>query len=97
MVKAAASTTVAESNDTPEPTGPRTIAEWVGSEGSPRVDGATAREISKKDAKTGLVMNLTRDLRWAHETAYRADVTDEPDSFKEWLGTQPEFKVTEED
>ena len=89
----AGSTEVAESN---EPTGPKVIAEWVGSPASPRIDGRTVRTISKKEAKDGLIMDLTRDLRWGHETAYRADVSDESDAFREWLGKQPEFKITEE-
>lgn len=100
MVKASAQNTVADSKDTEEttePTSPRVIAEWIGSESSPRVDRRTAREITKKQAKDNLLMTVTRDLKWTHATAYRADITDEPDSFKEWIGGQAEFKVTEED
>lgn len=88
-------TTVADSNDT-ETTGTKVIAEWLGSDGAPRVHGRSARTITRKQAKDGLLMDLTRDLRWGHETAYRADITDEPASFQEWIGKQKEFKITEE-
>lgn len=83
---------VAEGNDSEK----KIIAEWVGSNTSPRIKGRTERKISVKDAKDGLLMDLTRDLRWGPETAYRADVTAEPESFKNWLEEQAEFKVTEE-
>ena len=83
-------------SDVAESNGPRVIAEWVGSNAALRLDRFTARTISQKEAKNGLLMDLTRDLRWGHETAYRADVTDEPEAFKEWLKGQSEFKVTEE-
>lgn len=81
-------------SDTPK--GPKTIAEWVGDNTAPRIDGRTARVLTKKEAENGLIMDLTRDLRWGPETAYRADVTGEPEAFHEWLKKQPEFKVTEE-
>ena len=72
------------------------IAEWIGDLQSPRIEGRTARSISKKEAEDGLIIDLTRELRWGPETAYRADVTAEPESFHEWLRKQPAFKVTEE-
>ena len=72
------------------------VAEWVGDLQSPRIDGRTSRSLSIKEAADGLIMDLTRDLRWGPETAYRADVSAEPEAFHEWLRKQPEFKVTEE-
>lgn len=98
MAKPQAQTTVADSNDAvqDEPTGPKFIAEWTGSDLNPRIDGRTARTISKKEAKDGLIMDLTRDLRWGPETAYRADVTAEVPAFREWLVNSKEFKITEE-
>lgn len=79
-----------------ESTGPKVIAEWVGSDTSPRVKTRTARVITVKDAKNVLIMDITRDYRWGHETAYRADVSAEPEPFQNWLREQSEFKVTEE-
>jgi hypothetical protein len=90
---------VAESNET-EPTTTKVIAEWVGSESSPRLQGrlqsGTARELTRKQVKDGLVMDITKDLRWDHTTNFRVDVTDQPQPFIEWLDKQSEFKVTEE-
>jgi hypothetical protein len=83
---------VAESNDG----GQKIIAEWIGSNTSPRIKGRTERKISIKEAKDGLLMDLTRDLRWGPETAYRADVSAEPEAFQNWLREEAEFKVTEE-
>lgn len=99
MPKAQPQTEVAESNDAVQdtPTGPRTIAEWKGTERRPRVDRASVRRITRKEAKDSLLMTLTRDLEWGPGTAYRADITDEPDSFKEWMAGQKEFKVTTEE
>jgi len=88
-----ADTDVADSN---EAASTKTIAEWVGNETSPRVDGRTARSLSRKDVKDSLVMDITKDLHWGHETNYRVDVSDQPEQFREWLGNQQEFKVTEE-
>lgn len=101
MAKTQASSEVADSNEpaateADAPVTTKTIAEWTGSETSPRLDGPTARSISRKEAKDGLIMDLTKDLRWGNETAYRQDITDEPESFKEWLRKSGEFKVTEE-
>lgn len=97
MAKTNASDTnsVAESNEADAPT-TKVIAEWVGSESSPRMDRGTARELTKKQVKDGLVMDITKDLRWGPESNFRVDVTDEPEPFKEWLKGQKEFKVTEE-
>lgn len=98
MPKASANTAtdpaedVADSNEA----GPRVIAEWVGDDHNPRMKGFSARVITKKQAKESLLMELTRDLRWGKETAYRADVTDESEPFKDWLREAKEFKVTEE-
>ena len=90
-----ASTATAETDAKSNDSSKRYIAEWKGTDASPRIDGATAREISRKEAKDGLLMETTRDIRWDHEHAYRADVTDEPEAFREWLGKNG-FKVTEE-
>jgi len=99
MAKATANTAsepVADSNDTEEASGPMQVAEWVGSEKSPRVDGRSVRRMTKADVKKSLVMELTRDLEWGPATAYRVDISNESESFKEWIGKQKEFKVTEE-
>lgn len=88
---------VAESNEETEaPATTKVIAEWVGSEASPRVEGRTARSLSKKDVQDSLVMEITKNLHWGPDTNYRVDVTDESEQFREWLGKQQEFKVTEE-
>lgn len=94
----AATNSDANSNDVTdeETAGPRVIAEWIGDDRNPRMKGFSSRTITKKQAKDGLLMDLTRDLRWGKETAYRADVTAEGEPFKEWLKEQKEFKVTEE-
>jgi hypothetical protein len=84
---------VADSNDSG---GSKLIAEWVGSDRSPRIKGQSARELSKKDVKDGLVMDITKNLRWGPETNYRVDVTEQPEPFQNWLREQAEFKVTEE-
>lgn len=102
MVKATAKS-VAESNDavddevtdTEAPT-TKVIAEWIGDDRNPRMGKHSAREITKKQAKEGLLMELTRDLRWGPETAFRADVTAEGEPFQNWLRDAKEFKVTEE-
>jgi hypothetical protein len=100
MAKTSANDTnsVAESNDVEaaEATGTKLIAEWVGSDNSPRVEGHSARKLSRKDVKDGLVMDITKDLNWGPETNYRVDVTDQPEPFLNWLREQKEFKVTEE-
>jgi len=98
MVKASANSVATSNEDVAdEPTGSRVIAEWIGDAASPRIKGSTSRELTKAQVKDGLLMTLTRDLTWTHATAYRADVTDESDAFKDWLHEQKEFKVTEED
>lgn len=79
---------------TEEPTKSRVIAEWVGDATHPVMQGS-ARELSKKDVKESLVMELTRDLRWGPESRHRADVSDESSEFIQWLKDEPEFKVTE--
>lgn len=101
MAKTSTSDTnsVAESNDA-EAGGTKVIAEWVGNERHPRFQGHlnshTARELTKKQVKDGLVMDITKDIRWGPETNYRVDVTDQPSQFQDWLREQKEFKVTEE-
>lgn len=77
-------------------TGVRTIAEWVGDETTPRIDGITARELTQKDMMDGVLMETTRDLRWGPETSYRADISAENQSFKDWLAKDASFKITEE-
>lgn len=96
MAKAGSTGAVADSNDAEDTPTTKVIAEWIGSERSPRLHGRTARSISRKQAKEGLIMDLTRDLRWGPETAYRADITDEVPAFREWLENSKEFKITEE-
>jgi hypothetical protein len=87
----------AQSNDSePEVTGPRVIAEWVGSDKSPRIDKRSARVISKKDMKDNVLMEIKSDYAWGPATAYRQDVTEESEAFQEWLKASKEFKVTEE-
>lgn len=81
---------VASSNDT------KLIAEWVGNDRTPRIQGQSARELSKKDVSEGLVMDITKNLRWGPETSYRVDVSEQPEPFQNWLREQSEFKVTEE-
>ena len=88
-----ADTDVADSN---EAATTKVIAEWVGNDASPRIEGRTARSLSRKDVKDSLVMDITKDLHWGPETNYRVDVSEQPEPFREWLGKQPEFKVTEE-
>lgn len=87
----------AQSNDSePEVTGPRVIAEWIGSPRSPRIDKRSARVITKKDMKDNVLMEVTQDFAWGPATQYRQDVTDETEAFHEWLKATKEFKVTEE-
>lgn len=102
MVKASANK-VAESNDADPAEGAqegaekRIICEWIGDDANPRVKGRTARELTRKQVGDNLLMKASRDLYWGHETAYRADVSEENETFLNWLKEQPEFKVTEED
>lgn len=97
MAKTTSSDAVADSNEpAQDATTTKVIAEWVGHDNSPRLNRFTAREITKKQAKEGLVMDITKDLRWSHDTNYRVDVSDQPEPFQEWLRGQKEFKVTEE-
>lgn len=104
MAKTNASDTnsVADSNEADQAEQPTTkvIAEWVGSESSPRMSGrlqsGTARELTRKQVKEHLVMDITKDLLWSSATNFRVDVTDQPSQFQDWLRDQKEFKVTEE-
>lgn len=91
----AASNDAVEDEATDAPT-TKVIAEWIGDDKNPRMKGFSARVITKKQAQESLLMELTRDLRWGKETAYRADVTEEGEPFKNWLREAKEFKVTEE-
>ena len=77
-----------------EPAQKRIIAEWVGTKALPAMQGS-ARELSIKDVKTSLVMEITRDLRWGPESRHRADVSDESVEFINWLKDEDEFVVTE--
>lgn len=70
------------------------IAEWVGTARLPAMKG-TARALTQKEVEQSLVMDITRDLRWGSETSFRANVTDEPTEFIDWLKANDEFKVTE--
>jgi hypothetical protein len=76
-----------------ESTGPRVIAEWVGSEKHKRVDGSTARMITKKDMQDTVLMEITEDLAWGPATHYRQDITDESEEFQEWLAKDKSFKI----
>lgn len=91
MVKAASSEPAV--SEAEEPTGPRVIAEWIGSEKYKRVDGATARVITKKDMKDTVLMDITEDLVWGPATHYRQDITGESNEFKEWLEKDKSFKI----
>jgi hypothetical protein len=85
-----------EAADQAEKGRPTLVAEWTGTPESPRVDGVSIREVSKKDVKDHLVMTIPRDMRWGPETNYRMDVSDFPDNFIDWMKKEGEWKVSEE-
>lgn len=74
----------------------RIIAEWIGDEQTTRVDGVTARGLSKAEMKEQVLMDITEDLVWGPRTFYRQDITGESQAFKDWLAKDPSFKITEE-
>lgn len=76
--------------------GKRLIAEWLGNEASPRVEGRTARRITKAEAKKSGEWEIPDNLLWSADNHYRVDVSDTPDSFREMLAKDKSFKITEE-
>jgi hypothetical protein len=79
-------------------TGKKIIAEWVGDDRSPRLEGAQSRSsrvITRKDAKQS-EWEIPKDLRWDRTNSFRQDVTDTPESFRQMLEKDKSFKLTEE-
>ena len=54
------------------------------------------REITKRQAKDGLVVDIDEDLEWNAANNHRVDVTGLPEVFLDYLEKDPAFKVAEE-
>lgn len=76
---------------TAQTTSGKKIATWTGSVGPNH-----RREITKKQAKTSLSVDLGDDLVWEAKNNFRVDVTNQPKAFVEYLAGRKDFKVSDE-
>jgi hypothetical protein len=72
--------------------GTRLIATYLPGGGHP----GFVREITKKQARDGLVVEIDEDLEWNAANNHRVDVTGLPDEFIDYLKKDPAFRVREE-
>lgn len=70
----------------------KTIATYKPGLGIPGV----RREISKKDAKSALSVDLEEDLVWERSNNHRVDVSNVPSAFLEMLKKDKDFKISSE-
>jgi hypothetical protein len=76
----------------PTPAKEKKVATYLPGKGIPGV----TREISKKDAKSTLEVDLDEDLKWSRENNHRVDVTNIPEPLFKLLADDPDFKISSE-